>query len=191
MNELFALAIVLFSLIIPLFWIPVHYAITFFRRIGFFTYVIPIFTWLPLSYLIYKNRNYLFQFKIDLPQIVNIIGILFFISGTFLYIWTIRLLGFWGIIGIPEIMINIKKRIVTTGPFSFVRHPTYLAHTFIFSGAFLMTEVIAVGIVTIIDFLIITTLIIPLEERELVNRFGDLYKSYKKKVTYRIIPKLF
>lgn len=191
MNDLLALIIILFWLIIPLFWIPVHYATSFFRRIGFFTYAMPVFTWLPLSYLVYKNKNYLFQFKIDLPEIVSIIGIPIFIIGTLLHIWTGRLLGLWGIIGVPEISEKSKKNLVTAGPFSLIRHPTYFAHTLLFLSTFLITEVTVIGIITIIDFLTVTTIIIPIEERELASRFGEAYQSYRKKVPYRLFPGLF
>lgn len=174
-----------------MFWIPVHYATSFFRKLGLFTYAMPLLAWLPFSYLVFKNKAYILQFKIDLPEIVNIIGIPVFIAGTLLHLWTARLLGLWGIIGIPEIMVKLKNRLMTSGPFSIIRHPTYLAHTCIFSGGFFITGVIAVGIVTILDFLIITSIIIPLEEKELSRRFGENYKSYMKRVPYRLFPGLF
>ncbi|NWF76698.1 MAG: isoprenylcysteine carboxylmethyltransferase family protein [Nitrospirae bacterium] len=191
MNDLLALTIIIFWLIIPLFWIPVHYATSFLRKIGLLTYAMPLFTWLPLSYLIYKNKSCLFEFRIDMPEIINFIGILILITGTLLHIWTARLLGLWGIIGVPEIITKTKKHFVTKGPFSIVRHPTYLAHTCMFSGAFFITGVMAVGIITILDFLTVTTLIIPLEEKELASRYGKSYQSYRKKVPYRLIPRLF
>ena len=76
------------------------------------------------------------------------------------------------------------------GPFSIVRHPTYLAHTLIFSGVFLITEVTSVGIITLLDFIIINTIIIPLEEKELLSRFGEDYEFYKKKVPSRFFPRI-
>ncbi len=52
-------------------------------------------------------------------------------------------------------------------PFSIVRHPTYLAHTLMFSGIFLLTEIVATGVITLLDFVIINAIIIPVEEKEL------------------------
>ena len=101
--------------------------------------------------------------------------------------WTAKLLGV-GIIGVPEIFIKIKESIVTEGPFSLVRHPTYLSHTLIFSGVFFITGVIAVGILTVLDLIIITFIVIPLEERELLLRFSEEYIQYKKKVPSRFFP---
>ena len=188
MIDFLAIITVILWPVIPLFWIPVHFASRFFKKLGLFTYVMPLLTWLPLVYFIYKNRNVLLHYKVDIPVVLNLIGIIFVICGTFLHIWTARLLSFRGIIGLPEISTEVKGRLVTEGPFSVVRHPTYLAHTLMFLGIFLLTEVVVVGIITILDLIIITILLIPLEERELLSRFGEEYKIYKKKVPSRFFP---
>ncbi len=60
-----------------------------------------------------------------------------------------------------------------------------------FSGIFLMTEVITVGILTLLDFLIVNFLIIPLEEKELSIRFEEDYRVYKEMVSYRFFPRLW
>ena len=186
-KEYLAIAALIFWPVIPLFWIPVHFATGFFKKIGLLTYAMPLFTWLPLAYLIFQNRTFLISYKTDLPVIVNIIGIMLLIFGALLHMWTAKLLGV-GIIGVPEIFIKIKENIVTEGPFSLVRHPTYLSHTLIFSGVFFITGVIAVGILTVLDLIIITLMVIPLEEKELILRFGGEYEQYKKKVPARFFP---
>jgi protein-S-isoprenylcysteine O-methyltransferase Ste14 len=188
MIDLLALATIMAWPVVPLFWIPVHFATNLFRKLGLLTYVMPFIPWLPLTYLVYRNRTFLLQSRVDLPLIFNIIGIVLFICGTLLHIWTARLLGLWGIIGVPEISDGVKENLVTEGPFSIVRHPTYLAHTLIFLGVFLITESVAVGIITLLDFLIVNAVIIPLEEKEIAKRFGEDYALYRKKVPYRFFP---
>ncbi len=183
-----AIATLMFWPAIPLFWTPVHFAPGFFKKLGLFTYIMPLFTWLPVAYLIFQNRAFLISYKIDLPTIASIIGILLLILGSLLHIWTIKLLGLLGIIGVPEVFSRIKENIVAVGPFSIVRHPTYLAHTLMFSGIFLITGVTALGILTVLDLIVINTIIIPLEERELLQRFGEEYLQYKKKVPSRFFP---
>ena len=116
-----------------------------------------------------------------LPLPVNVVGLLFLLMETLLHIWTGELLGI-GIIGVPEVKGNAKSILITDGPFSYVRHPTYLAHTMIFLGIFLISGAAAVGIVTIIDFVIINVFTMPLEEKELLERFGEEYGSYMRKV---------
>ena len=188
MNDILAIMTLMFWPVIPLFWIPVHVAVHFFRRPGLGAYLLPAFTWLPLAFFIYKYRFLLLQFKITLPFPCTIIGWFLLISGTLLHIWTARLLGLWGIIGVPEISGRVKEELAAGGPFSIVRHPTYLAHTLIFSGVFLVTGVLTVGMVALLDFIIVNSIIIPLEEKELAGRFGDEYAVYKKKVPSRVFP---
>jgi protein-S-isoprenylcysteine O-methyltransferase Ste14 len=168
--------------VIPLFWIPVHFATKFFKRLGYLTYIIPVIGWLPFGHVIYHNRAFILQYKFDLPVVLNIAGIVLLIAGTLVHIWTGRLLGIRGLIGISEIAAKTKGGLVTQGAFSVVRNPTYLAHTIIFTGIFLFTEVIAAGVITVLDFLVKNTIIIPLEEKELLKRFGEKYKLYKNKV---------
>jgi protein-S-isoprenylcysteine O-methyltransferase Ste14 len=189
LTDVLAIITLIFWPIIPLFWIPLHFAANFFRKLAVPVFMMPMITWLLLAYLIYQNRVFLINSKIDLPVILNIIGIPFFILGSLLHIWTARLLGPLVIIGVPEISTLIKNKLVIGWPFSIVRHPTYLAHTLIFSGVFLITGVIAVGIITLLDFILINTIIIPLEEKELLKRFGEDYLFYKKKVPSRFFPK--
>lgn len=189
MLDLLALITIMFWPVIPLFWIPVHLATTFFKKLGLLTYLMPMITCMPLAYLIYQYKFLILNFKVQLPILLNIVGVVLFISGLIIHVWTASLLGLWALIGLPEIYI-IKKELVTGGPFSVVRHPTYLAHTLIFCGVFLITENIAVGIITIVDFTIINTIIIHMEEKELLTRFGENYALYKKKVASRFFPRI-
>jgi protein-S-isoprenylcysteine O-methyltransferase Ste14 len=148
----------------------------------------PLITWLPLAYLIYQTRGFILKNRLDLPLVLNIAGILFLIAGTLLHTWTAQLLGLWGITGVPEISSKQSEKLVAEGPFTIVRHPTYLAHTLMFSGVFLITGSVSVAIVTILDCVIVNTIIIPLEEQELLNRFGEGYRLYKEEVPSRFFP---
>lgn len=191
MTDYLAIATIMFWPVIPLFWTPVHFALGFFRKLGIFTYIMPLFTWVPVAYLVFLNRAFLLNYKTDFPLIVNAAGMVLFLTGASLHIWTAKLLGILGIIGVPEVFSKIKENLVIAGPFSIVRHPTYLAHTLIFSGVFLITGVSAVGILTVMDLIVINTIIIPLEERELLRRFGEEYQQYKRDVPFRVFPRIF
>ena len=147
MSDFVALITIIIWPVVPLFWIPVHGLSKIFKKLGLLTYTMPLTTWLPLAYFIYSQRDFLLQFKTGFPMTINIIGIVLLITGTLLHIWTGKLLGFWGLLGLSEISAKVRSRLVTEGAFSVVRHPTYLAHTLMFIGIFLMTEVIAVGII--------------------------------------------
>jgi protein-S-isoprenylcysteine O-methyltransferase Ste14 len=57
-----------------------------------------------------------------------------------------------------------------------------------FSGVFLITGGLIVGMIAILDCIVVNSIIIPLEEKELVDRFGEEYASYKKTVPSQFFP---
>ncbi|OGW18188.1 MAG: hypothetical protein A2072_02480 [Nitrospirae bacterium GWC1_57_7] len=188
LTDLIALAAIIVWPVIPLFWIPVHCLPRFFRRIGLFTYLLPVLTWLPLAYGIILYRHFFLSGTIQMPAVVNGAGWVLITAGLALQLWRLLLLRLPGIMGMPEIMSRMQGRMVTSGPFGKVRHPTYLSHTMMFLGVFLSSGVISVGIITILDLIVVNAVVIPLEERELVARFGDEYEHYRRNVRGRIVP---
>lgn len=168
--------------VIPLFWIPVHGGITVFRRLGPLTYIMPVMTWVPLALFMYSQRHFLLSFKIEIPLFLKAGGFLLLAAGTVLHLWTARLLGLRGIIGIPEVSPRREMKLVREGPFAVVRHPTYVAHTLMLSGVFLLTGVVTIGLITLLDFIVVNTVVIPLEERELRERFGEDFDRYRQDV---------
>lgn len=187
MKDLLAIITIIVWPIVPLFWIPIHGLSKIFKRIGIFSYIMPILVWPPLAYFIYINKNFFLQYKIQIPVVFQFIGYLFFLLGGALQIWTGILLGLWGLMGLPEVT-QVRGRLITKGPFNIVRHPTYLSHTLMFSGIFLITEVLFVGIITILDIIVINFIVIPLEEKELIERFAEEYKIYRSKVKDKFLP---
>jgi protein-S-isoprenylcysteine O-methyltransferase Ste14 len=187
-TDLLALAALLFWPAIPLFWIPVHCIPRFFRRLGFFTYLLPVLTWLPVAYATFTMRDALLSHRIAMPMGVNAAGVLLLVLGAGLQTWTLSLLTLSGIMGMPEVTTEVTGKLMTRGPFAILRHPTYLSHTMMLLGVFLWTEVAVLGIVMIIDALVVNIAVIPLEERELLERFGAAYEDYCRKVPYRFLP---
>lgn len=188
-NYWIALLAILFWPLIPIFWIPVHGATGIFKKLGFFSYFLLIGIWLAIAFLLYRNRTPLLRFVIGLPEGVPIAGMVLFSLGVLIHIWTGWLLGGLGLIGVPELF-STGGKLVRKGPFALVRHPTYLAHSLMFLGAFLITGTISVGLIAAFDFTVTNAVIIPLEERELARRFGEEYNRYRKE-TRRLIPYVF
>ena len=182
MIDFLALVAIMFWALVPLFWIPVHGFSRFFKRIGVFTYLTPLITWLPAAVLIYVSRSWILGYRIELPAVLQGLGWAVFLGGLLLQLWTLRILGGLRIIGIPEVTRLVKGRVFMSGPFSVIRHPTYASHTIMFAGVFLISGVIMAGIITVLDMLIINAFVIPLEDRELIERFGDEYRGYKGRV---------
>ncbi len=191
MRDLLALVTILFWLVIPLFWIPVHFFSLSYKRIGLKAYLLPVLLWMPLVLVVYHYRHLLLDTKMAVPVGGVLVGWALLLAGTVLHVWTARLLGIPGIIGVPEVLDAAQKELVTSGPFSRVRHPTYLAHTLLFCGVFLVTGVVSVGVAAFVDFVTVNLVIIPLEEKELSKRFGEAYRAYKEKVPNRLLPGVF
>jgi protein-S-isoprenylcysteine O-methyltransferase Ste14 len=80
--------------------------------------------------------------------------------------------------------------LITTGPYRIVRHPIYsgMFGLLIITG-YSMTQ-LWVYLIAIILFLVGTIFRIKVEERLLIQHFGDDYLKYKKRVS-TIIPYLF
>ncbi len=188
LTDFLALIVILLWPAIPLFWIPVHCLRRFFKQLTFFTFLLPFITWLLVAVYTFKSREFLLSYHLTLPVVVHVIGALLFIVGACLQIWTLVLLTLPGIMGIPEVNRAMPGKLVTTGPFAMIRHPTYLSHTLMLLGLFLWTCVTALGVVTIFDALVVNSAVIPLEERELSGRFGKDYEEYCHKVPSRFLP---
>ena len=182
MNDILAIITLMFWGLVPIFWIPVHGFSAFFKKLGIFTYITPAITWVPFCWLIYINRDFLLNYRVSFPLAARSAGWIVLALGMLLQLWTLKLLRGWGLIGLPEVTTLVKGRIITTGPFSVIRHPTYLSHTMMYAGVFFITGFIVIGVITLLDIVVINAMVIPLEDRELIGRFGDEYRRYRDRV---------
>lgn len=187
MNHL-ALITLLAWPIIPLLWIPLHLFTGFFRKWGRWTYVFSVLCWGACALVIYSHRELLLAYTVRLPRALATIGMVMLLGGGILQALTIRMLGIAGITGGHELD-NRQDVFRRDGVFGAVRHPTYLAHTIILLGIFFITRNAAVGMVALLDFLVVSLVIIPLEERELLKRFGLAFDEYRQK-TPRFFPRI-
>jgi len=71
---------------------------------------------------------------------------------------------------------------VTTGPYRMTRNPMYLGLVTLLIGWFFVSESPYFLIPPVLFFLVINFLLIPFEERLLVDRFGEVYEAYRKQV---------
>jgi protein-S-isoprenylcysteine O-methyltransferase Ste14 len=189
MADTIALLVVMVWPIIPLWWIPVHGTKKVVKKIGFLIYPIVGVLWIFIAYPIFVNRTFLLGCRIDFSMLIKAGGIFCSCAGVLLQLWALKVMSLRVITGVPEVFNSIKARLTVHGPFSYIRHPTYLSHTLFFLGIFLLTGILATGLVVLVDFLIISFIIVPLEEKELLQRFGNEYRSYMARVP-RYIPRL-
>ena len=79
-----------------------------------------------------------------------------------------------------------KQHVITTGVYSFVRHPLYLGCMLLMFGAPLLVGSVYGLIISFIGTLVLAGRIIG-EEKMMIEELEG-YKEYKNKVKYRLIP---
>lgn len=123
---------------------------------------------------------------VDVPDAVRWIGAAFGLAVVPPFIvWTQRHLG--DNVS-PTVITRTNHRLVTTGPYRYIRHPLYMAGVALnlslaaIAGSWFIVALLAVGV----GFILIR---LPKEEAELAARFGEEYARYRAR-TGCFIPQL-
>jgi len=184
-----ALMMVMMWPAIPMFLIELHFATNFWRKLRGWTYFAVILQWIPIAIVLYLLQGAILHYEVMLGIPFLVFGIILILAGAVLHAWTAKLIGIKATIAFTELKPDIStenQRLVVSGPFSVVRHPSYWAHTAIITGIFFVTGIIALAIIAVVDLAITYFITTTLEDKELVERFGKQYREYQKKV-----PKFF
>ncbi len=134
--------------------------------------------------------EYRYKLWPDLPATHwwNWVGLLLLIAGSTLRLWAIQQAG---AAFIPHVKVDPKHKLVTVGPYAYVRHPSYLGTL----GAYLGITVLfgsVIGALALV-VLVIPTLIFRLlkEEQLLSQRFGEAWKKYLSQTPWRLMPRVW
>jgi protein-S-isoprenylcysteine O-methyltransferase Ste14 len=136
----------------------------------------------PLVYLI--NPNWMAWSKIGLPDGIRWLGVLLGIICVIGIYWLFSSIGS-GIT--PTSATRKEHKLVTIGPYRWIRHPLYTFGSSMFVAFGLMADnwfIGALGILAFIGMAIRT----PNEEANLIAKFGDEYREYMKR-TGAFLPK--
>jgi len=91
---------------------------------------------------------------------------------------------------ISETVLTKKTHeLVTNGPYRWVRHPLYAVAPLMLIAVSLLAANWFIGGMTLIALVMIVLVIIPKEEANLIETFGDDYRAYMKR-TGRLFPRL-
>ncbi len=82
-----------------------------------------------------------------------------------------------------------SHELVTNGPYRWVRHPLYAVAPLMLIAVSLLAANWFIGGMTLIALVMIVLVIIPKEEANLIETFGDDYRAYMKR-TGRLLPRL-
>lgn len=121
------------------------------------------------------------------PVIQSLTGILFFISGLSLFIYTVFLFKTIGHGTLAPW--SPTQKLVIKGPYAYCRNPMITGVLFMLAGETLFLNSLRLLAWTCIFFLINSLYFILVEEPGLQKRFGDAYAHYKRKVP-RWLPSL-
>lgn len=118
-----------------------------------------------------------------LPLCTQILGLIFFALGWTLRVWSQMTIGSaW------SADISLGDHLVTSGPYSWVRHPIYASYVIIAPSLLAMTDNWLLGLLSII-YAWVSVLRIS-EEEELLAQLGDRYENYRSQVPGAIVPKI-
>lgn len=93
--------------------------------------------------------------------------------------WLIRTLGnYWSVF----VEIRQDHPLITSGPFRFCRHPNYLSILMEVAGYCMVFQAWGTLALTLLFYVPGLYFRIRIEEREMINHFGDAYRSYKRTV---------
>jgi len=119
-----------------------------------------------------------------LPSWTFYLGIVLMISGIILRQWSMAILGkfFSGTIGTQE-----GQFVVKSGPYKYVRHPSYTGALLIFIGLGLALQSWGAVLCLILLFSLAYGYRMHIEEKILISDLGENYIEYKKS-TKKLIP---
>jgi len=114
---------------------------------------------------------------------IRVVGVLLESLGYTLFLWSVLERGRYA----TSWEMREDHKLVTWGPYHYVRHPSYLGYFLMFSGLFfvLLNLLALIPIIAIPGYIRLTIY----EEQLLTTRFGDVYREYQKK-TGRFLPRI-
>jgi len=153
--------------------------------IGTFAYFLEILVYVFLAFTGAYSLLYapIYCFQLPFAFLMQALGIILTTLGYFISVWSVIARGehatSWSM---PK-----NHKLVTCGPYHYVRHPSYLGYFLMFLGIFFIWPCIftLIPIIAILGYYRVAVE----EEKLLIKHFGNEYVEYQKK-TGRFIPKL-
>jgi protein-S-isoprenylcysteine O-methyltransferase Ste14 len=156
---------------------------------GFIVSVVLPFNFLVLPWLLSLLTPHL-GWSEHGPAAWNMLGLFPVVAGALGLVWVLSVM-FAQIPKLPPVMeldegegffTTTSRVLITHGPFACSRNPMYLAATFIWLGWVIFYGSVVMLIWTVVGWTLLNYLKIPQEERGLEARFGEAYRSYRRRV---------
>ena len=142
---------------------------------------VPLFyyLWIPLVRL-----------SVSTAHVLDIIGLIIYLAGCAFVLWARRTLGkMWGLSTSRNVKLLDDHQLIQSGPFAFVRHPMYFGWWAAMFGLLLLYPT------WVVLLLLVSSLMAFFgrarrEEVALAERFGQVWKEYKKRTRF-LIPFIY
>ena len=85
---------------------------------------------------------------------------------------------------------KVDHLLVTHGPYRWVRHPLYSVATVVFVSLSIVAANWFMLTMALLLIVVISRVVIPREEAQLILKFGDAYRAYQQR-TGRLVPRLY
>ena len=121
-----------------------------------------------------------------LPELVYYVGLAVMVAGIAFRQWSVFVLGryFSSVIGVQK-----EQKVVDSGPYHWIRHPSYTGALIFYAGMGLAVQSWAAVLVDVAIFGLVYGYRIFIEEKVLISELGNSYAEYMKR-TKRLIPKI-
>jgi len=120
-------------------------------------------------------------------KLFYMVGLCSFALGLLLRCYSIIYLGRFFT---PNVAIAADHRLIDSGPYRFIRHPTYTGFLMILFGLGLSFGNLASLLIAFVPTLVCLLWRIRIEEKALAERFGERYRAYMQR-TKRLIPLIY
>jgi protein-S-isoprenylcysteine O-methyltransferase Ste14 len=122
------------------------------------------------------------------PRVLFIIGILFMLMGGIIRKYAARTLDQYFT---SEVRVRDGQEVVDTGPYRWVRHPSYIGGLLAHTGVGIVLANWVSIIVIALTLLGAYGYRIHIEERTLQEQLGEPYQAYLERTPYRLVPYLW
>jgi protein-S-isoprenylcysteine O-methyltransferase Ste14 len=140
-----------------------------------------VFTSYAMLFIVFVFRSFeIGTFNRDLQYV----GFILIVAGIFLREWSIWVLGKHFTV---RVQVRDNAKLVTQGPYKYIRHPSYTGGYLTFVGIPLAIGTWTGALVTIVVSMIAYLYRIRIEEEALQEAFGSEYEEYKKG-TWKLFP---
>ena len=148
-----------------------------------FVFAAPLYLGI-LAYML--NPAWMAWSSLAVPAWVRWLGAALGLAMVPMVYWVMRSLG----TNVSEtVLTKPHHRLVSHGPYRWVRHPLYTVATTAFFSLGLLAANAFLLAVAVLALAAIALLVIPAEEKELLRKFGDDYRRYMQQ-TGRLWPRL-